>query len=416
MSRIVQYLMFFLMFSLTIGTVHYYLWMRLIRDPDWSTSVRRVATIAIIVAALSIPLTMFALRRLPFEIARWLSLPAFVWLGMMLLLFFFFLAADGTRAGISAVRKLRATAVTPSEPPAADDSPAFRASADSGTLTTTARTRRRLAAAAGLVVGLLTIYSVINALRPPTVIRQTVGIKNLPSAFDGYKIVQISDLHIGITVGGEWLNGVVEQVNALEPDLIAITGDLIDAPISRIWNEVCPLAGLRARDGVFFVTGNHEFFFETDRWVAKIESLGIRALRNAGVDIERGGQYFYLAGVDDLYARRFSQTRGQDVDAALAGRIPGRPVILLAHQPGAMKDVIGKDVDLTLAGHTHGGQIWPFTYISRIHQGYLKGLYRETDGSQLYINQGTFLWGPPMRLGTDGEITEITLTRRNGDK
>jgi len=202
---------------------------------------------------------------------------------------------------------------------------------------------------------------------------------------------------------------IVERTNALAPDIIAITGDLVDGSVASLWDAVAPLQKLRARYGVFFVTGNHEYFSGVGPWMEALGRLGIRVLGNERVSIGTGADGFDLAGVHDYSAARIAPEHRSDVAAALAGRDPGREVILLAHQPKSVVEASKLGVGLQLSGHTHGGQLWPFTFFVRLAQPYVVGLHRHGD-TQIYVSPGTGFWGPPMRLGTRSEITRITLS------
>jgi predicted MPP superfamily phosphohydrolase len=230
----------------------------------------------------------------------------------------------------------------------------------------------------------------------------------LTRALDGFRIVQISDIHIGPVLGRGFAAALTERVNALAPDLVAVTGDLVDGEVERLRDEVEPFAALRARHGVYFVTGNHDVYSGGEPWVARVRELGIRPLRNERVEIG-GAAGFDLAGVDD---HRGDWVRGssEDLGKALAGRDPARAVVLLAHDPGTFRRAATHDVDLQLSGHTHGGQIWPFNFIVRLAVPWVAGLHR-TGASQLYVSRGSGFWGPPMRLFAPAEITEIVLSR-----
>lgn len=195
-------------------------------------------------------------------------------------------------------------------------------------------------------------------------------------------------------------------MNALEPDLIAITGDLVDGTVAQLQEQTAPFKGLRAKDGVFFVTGNHEYYTgDVDEWLSWLSAAGIRPLRNERVVIRDG---FELAGTDDRTAR--GPGHGEDIPNALRGRDPRKPLILMAHQPKSFFQAAELGADLQLSGHTHGGQIYPFTYLVALFQPYVAGLYQRGD-SQIYVSRGTGTWGPPMRLGAPAEITEIELWR-----
>lgn len=201
----------------------------------------------------------------------------------------------------------------------------------------------------------------------------------------------------------------MRRTNALEPDVIAITGDLVDGTVEDLREHVAPLAGLRAKHGVYFVTGNHEYYSGVDAWIAELSRIGVRVLRNERVEIRVGDDAIDLAGVDDFSARRVPG-HGPDLKRALEGRDPARELILLAHQPRAIEEASRLGVGLQLSGHTHGGQIWPWTYLVYLQQPYVSGLHRHGD-AQVYVSRGTGYWGPPMRLGADAEITKLTLVR-----
>ena len=199
---------------------------------------------------------------------------------------------------------------------------------------------------------------------------------------------------------------IVERANALEPDLIAVTGDLVDGPVRELQSEVAPFAGLRARHGVFFVTGNHDHYSGDLAWVAEVSRLGMRVLRNQRVRIASGDGAFELAGVDDH--RGGYRGSSEDLPAALAGRDPELPLVLLAHDPQTFEAASQAGVDLQLSGHTHGGQLWPFAWAVRLVTSWVVGHY-ERAGAQLYVSRGTGFWGPPMRLFARSELTELRL-------
>jgi len=252
-----------------------------------------------------------------------------------------------------------------------------------------------------------------GALRVPGVKRVQVPLARWPAALDGFRIVQISDIHIGPILGRRFAARLTDAVNALEPDLIAVTGDLVDGLVDHLHEEVAPFAELRARHGTFFVCGNHDFYSGAGGWVERVEALGIRPLRNARVAIEHEGGVFDLAGVDD-YRGDWRLGSTQDLPAALAGRDPERPVVLLAHDPSTFAEAAAADVDLQLSGHTHGGQIWPFRWLVRLAIRWVEGLHR-VGASTLYVSRGTGFWGPPIRLLAPAEITELTLRKGEPD-
>jgi predicted MPP superfamily phosphohydrolase len=172
---------------------------------------------------------------------------------------------------------------------------------------------------------------------------------------------------------------------------------------------VAPLADLVSEQGVFFVTGNHEYFVDTRGWMRHLPTLGVDVLRNERVAIRRGDASFDLAGIDDRTAASSGVPgHGADLDAALDGRDDSTPVVLLAHQPVQVEQARAAGVDLQLSGHTHGGQLWPFDYAIRLDQPAVEGLSRHGD-TQLYVTSGAGYWGPPMRIGARPEVTVVEL-------
>lgn len=268
--------------------------------------------------------------------------------------------------------------------------------------------RARALAVAGFTVGLV-VLGMVGALRPAAIKRVALNLPGWPPALDGYRVLQISDIHIGSLLQRGYAERLVARCNAQRPDLLAITGDLIDGDATLLREQTAPFAGLRARDGVFFITGNHEYFSGEGAWARRVTELGIRVLRNERIAIARDGGSFDLAGVDDYGSRRrFPGSRGFDLDAALAGWQPSTPLILLSHDPRAFDKARARGVQLQLSGHTHDGQMWPFRYLVRLQTRYLAGLYRDGP-SALYVSRGTGFWGPPLRILAPAEITELTL-------
>ncbi|WP_254781472.1 metallophosphoesterase [Modestobacter sp. DSM 44400] len=211
------------------------------------------------------------------------------------------------------------------------------------------------------------------------------------------------------TYGGRRFERVVETVNAQRPDVVAIVGDLVDGEVDELREDVAPLADLVSEQGVFFVTGNHEYFVDTRAWLRHLPTLGVDVLRNERVPIRRGGASFDLAGIDDRTAARSGVPgHGADLDAALDGRDDAVPVVLLAHQPLQVEQARAAGVDGQLSGHTHGGQLWPFDYAVRLDQPVVEG-WSQQGPTQLYVTAGAGYWGPPMRVGARPEVTVIEL-------
>jgi predicted MPP superfamily phosphohydrolase len=369
--------------------VHYYLWTRLVRDPGWPAPWAALASGALALFAIGMPLAMFLGRKHP-AAARALGWPAFTWMGVMFLLFVSLLGVDLVRLLAWLARRAREAPV---------DADRRVASARLAAMTVT------------FLSGGLAALAVRAARGPIAVKRVEIALARLPKAHDGLRIVQVTDVHVGSTIGRPFVEDVVRRANALEPDVVAITGDLVDGRVADLGEAVAPLAGLRARHGVFFVTGNHEYFSGAEPWLAELTRLGVRVLSNERVSIGEGADGFDLAGVEDNSAERYGGVpAAQAMERALGGRDPSREVVLLAHQPRTFADAVRFGVGLQLSGHTHGGQVWPFGFLVRLSQPFLAGLHRRAD-SQIYVSRGTGYWGPPMRLGSPAEITEVILRR-----
>ena len=255
-------------------------------------------------------------------------------------------------------------------------------------------------------------YGVTRALGDAEVVDVPVTLARLPAALDGFTIVQLTDLHVGGTIGRSFIAELVARTNTLGADLIVLTGDLVDGSVEQLRDAVAPLGELRAPHGVYLVTGNHEYYAGATAWVDHFGTLGLRVLRNERVEIARGGAAFDLAGIDDHGAKRFTAGHGPDLARALAGRDPARAVVLLAHQPRQVRVAARHDVDLQLSGHTHGGQVWPWHYIVSLQQGGLLAGRYTVGGTQLYVSRGPSYWGPPVRVGAPPEITRVILRAR----
>lgn len=246
----------------------------------------------------------------------------------------------------------------------------------------------------------------------PKVEHVILPIKNLPASFDGYKIAQLSDIHVGQTIRREFLEQLVTVTNSLSPDTIAVTGDLVDGFPEYLKPECEPFKTLKAQDGVFYVTGNHEYYWGALPWIEAARSFGWTPLINEHRKIVRTKdgkeEHIVMAGVTDLHAERFIKEHKSDPVKAMAGSDKNAFKIALAHQPKSYKDVEAAGFDLQLSGHTHAGQFFPATLFVYLFQPYVKGLH-QFKNMWIYVNQGSGYWGPPMRMGTVPEITLIEL-------
>lgn len=362
-------------FSLIVISAHAYFAARLVRDTQLPEPWAGIARLAITLGALSIFAYPTADRVFGARVGRALVWPTMLWLGSCFYLLLAFSLSDLVllAAGLHGLEVARIRALV-------------------------------VLGLAGCLVG-LGVWSVSGV---PRVKRVEISLAGWPLALDGYRILQISDIHIGPTLRRAFAERLVAGCNAVGADLIAITGDLVDGSVHFLRDEVLPFAELRARDGVYFVTGNHDHYSGGERWARRVAELGIEVLRNRRVAIERDGASFHLAGVEDWSTRRLDTSLGHDLDATLAGWDARTPLILLAHDPRTFDDAKRRGVHLQLSGHTHGGQLWPFTWLVRLQTSYIAGLYQR-ERSHLYVSRGTGYWGPPMRVFAPAEITDLCI-------
>ncbi len=272
-----------------------------------------------------------------------------------------------------------------------------------------ARWRVDSATAVPLLALLSTAIGFFNARRRARVVSIDVPIDDLPRALDGFTIVQISDIHVGPTIKRGYVDAIVDAVNRLEPDLIAVTGDVVDGSVEHLSDHTRPLSRLSARHGAYLVTGNHEYYSGADAWIAEFQRLGLHVLLNEHVVVEHDGAQAVIAGVTDYSAGHFDPAHESDPAAALEGA-PGDVLIkvLLAHQPRTAEAAADAGFTLQLSGHTHGGQFFPWNFAVRLQQPFVAGLSR-LDNLWVYTSRGTGYWGPPKRLGAPSEITRLRL-------
>ncbi|GAB2922341.1 hypothetical protein GCM10027047_19570 [Rhodococcus aerolatus] len=240
----------------------------------------------------------------------------------------------------------------------------------------------------------------------PLVTRVRVPLAGLPPELAGLRIAVVSDLHVGPARGAGFTRRVVELVNAQSPDVVALTGDLVDGTVALVGDALVPVRDLRAPLGVFGVTGNHEYYAgDVVDWVRFWPTVGITPLTNTRVELRRGAGVLDLAGVNDVTG---TDPYPADLDAALAGRDPSRVCVLLAHEPRQVGRAAQLGVDLQLSGHTHGGQLWPLDLLVPLQQPAVEGLAR-FGPTTLYTTRGVGTWGPPVRVGADPEVTVVEL-------
>ena len=265
------------------------------------------------------------------------------------------------------------------------------------------------AVAVPLLAGLFTLVGLINARRRAKVRSVNVPIVDLPAPLHGFTIAQISDVHIGPTIKREYVAAIVDAVNQLDADMIAVTGDLVDGSVKQLSVHTQPLSRLSARHGAFFVTGNHEYYSGVSGWVAELRRLGLCVLMNEHVVLRHKGGVVVVAGVTDYSAHHYDRAQQSDPAAAIAGAPTDAAVkLLLAHQPRSAFAAEPAGFHLQLSGHTHGGQFWPWTFFVRLQQPFTAGL-RRLGSLWVYTSRGTGYWGPPQRLGAPSEITHLRL-------
>ena len=269
------------------------------------------------------------------------------------------------------------------------------------------------ARAVAIAAALVTLWGFANARRVARVVRVDVPIAGLPVALDGFTIAQVSDVHVGPTIRRPYVEAIVDTVNRLDVDLVAVTGDLVDGSVGDLAEHVAPLAGLRSKEGVFFVTGNHEYYSGAAGWVRELRRLGFTVLLNEHAVVRRGDARLVVAGVTDFSAGHFDGAEASDPAAALAGSPAGAVRLLLAHQPRSAAAAEAAGFDLQLSGHTHGGQFLPWNFLVRLQQPFTAGLHRWR-GMWVYTSRGTGYWGPPKRFGAPSEITRLRLVAAPG--
>ncbi|MGW1889512.1 metallophosphoesterase [Streptomyces sp. NPDC002004] len=422
----------------TVAALHFYVWRRLVRDTTAGPGPLRRAGTAVFVAGPLLMIGALVTERVgaPFWLQRTLAWPGFLWLALALYLLLGVLAGEFVRPVLrrwterrgeplrspAAVREpslvpaqapvrgeaigTQGTSVVEApvldEPsPAAPPAPAPVATAPTRRLFVSRVVGGTVAAAALGTVG----YGTYGVLRGPQVKRVTVPLAKLPRSAHGFRIAVVSDIHLGPVLGRSFTQKVVDTINATQPDLIAVVGDLVDGSVHDLGPAAEPLSRLRSRHGAYFVTGNHEYYSGAAQWVEHVRELGLHPLENARVEMGA----FDLAGVNDVAGAR--EAHGPDFDRALGDRDRSRASVLLAHQPVVIHDAVLHGVDLQLSGHTHGGQLWPGNYVAELVNPTVAGLERYGD-TQLYVTRGAGAWGPPVRVGAPSDITVVELASK----
>ncbi|GGM73425.1 metallophosphoesterase [Dactylosporangium sucinum] len=363
---------------IVVAILHWYLWLRLVRAVTTSARARRAGRWVFAGLGLLLAVTAVGNRALPrrYEpiLERVVAWPGYVWLALCAYLALALLAlelpvllAARLPARVDEHRRLliaRGTAIT-----------------------------------AGLAAAAVTGTGMATALGPPRTRRVQVPLARLPRRLDGLRVALVSDIHLGPLLGRAHTERVVRAVNALDADVVAVVGDLVDGTVETLGKAAEPLRDLR---NAYFVTGNHEYFSGHEAWIEEVGELGLRVLRNERVELDE----LYLAGVNDATGGTVGDP--PDYDRALGGRDPARPTVLLAHQPVQALEAARRGVGLQLSGHTHGGQLWPFGLFVRASQPIVGGL-GEVGGMPVYVTNGAGFWGPPVRVGAPPDVTLVEL-------
>ncbi|MGG7099954.1 metallophosphoesterase [Rhodococcus sp. 24CO] len=375
-------------FAVVLALLTWFLHRRLFRATGMPTRWARIADTALVLLAVLTLIGMGSGEVFPTSWARPVGFLGWVWLASWLYLIPGLLII-GVCAGVN--RLVRRRRKEPEVDPAK-------------------RRTLQLATAAVTVAALGTAgYGVYEASNPK-VSRIRVPLARLPEGFNGYRIALITDLHVGPARGIDFTRKVVEIVNSQNVDLIAIGGDLVDGTVAKVAPDLAPLADLRAPDGIFGVSGNHEFYADDGgKWLDVWETLGITTLRNSRTSIRRSGDTIDIVGIHDYTSPAPYEP---DLTEALSGRDPNTFALLLAHEPRQALEASEMGIDLQLSGHTHGGQMWPLRYLVPLQQPSVQGL--DTIGNTvLYTTRGAGAWGPPVRVGAPPEITVLELVREN---
>lgn len=364
---------------LVSALLHAVPWASLVLWPGWPAAVTVAASVLAAGLALGLPLALLLGHG---RGVGWLVGPGDLWLGVAWQLFVWSVAGELLRLVLWL-----------------------------GGVPDPARARWVAVAVLGWTAALLA-WGAYRALGPVPVREREVVVDGLGPGLDGLRIGQLTDTHLGPFLSRRWTERVVARVNALDLDVLAHTGDLVDGSVPGRAHQVEPLGGATAREARFYITGNHEYFSGATEWTGYMAGLGWTVLRNEHVVLRRDGAELVLAGIDDRTAAGSGLPgHGADLDRALAGAPDDAPVVLLAHQPRQVLGAVDR-VDLQLSGHTHGGQLWPFGWLVRLDQPVLAGLSRHGPRTQLYTSRGTGFWGPPFRIFAPPEIAVLVLRPR----
>jgi uncharacterized protein len=376
--------------SIALSLFHLFVWWRVVK-PSMAPGPRRRAVAVLLIAGDAFMVaTLLATTRLPREWSALYSWPGYLWFGLFFYLIIAVLVLEIPRFALRWWVK---------KDPRPEDGPGISR-------------RTFVARSVGAVAGLTSLgavgYGMPVALGDPELKNVRIRLPRLDSRASGCRIALISDLHLGALLGPSFTERIVGLVNSTRPDLVAIAGDLVDGRVEHLAEAAEPLRDLRSTHGTYFVTGNHEYYYQYEEWVEHVRTLGITTLLNERTTIDHNGGLFELAGLIDPNSTVEGVEPGPDLPGTLDGWDRDRAMVMLAHQPAPIDEVAAAGVDLQLSGHTHGGQIAPFNFLVKALEGSIAGLSRHGD-TQLYITRGAGFWGPPVRVGAPPDITVVEL-------
>jgi predicted MPP superfamily phosphohydrolase len=436
---------FVIVAPLVLAWIHITLWRRFAIDTGLRRRWRIALAIGIGALALLVALSFTLARRLGLAWPTVVSLAAWWWFAFAFYALMSFLAIGllrrvgrgsawlarcatartSTAPPATSAAALSSASSVPVAPSAVPDSRAASSAtstSSSNVPTTSQRTTladpsrrvflaRALAGGVGVGAAAVVVGGNRRALAEPESPQIELPLRGLPRQLDGLRVVQISDLHLGPLYGVDECELTVERVNRQRPDLIVVTGDIVDAPVGVLAAAAAPLGRLRARHGVLFVTGNHEYYSGADEWLVEMRRLGLRTLMNERVSIGDAGASFDVVGMPDEHAGRYGGSVVPNLVRALSGRDPERALFGIVHRPTQARELVRAGAGAAVCGHTHGGQMWPFGGIVALVQPYIAGLHREGEGL-VYVSRGAGFWGPPVRVLAPPELPCFVLTSR----
>lgn len=379
--QIKQWLPFFVIFFSLTAIVHALLLGSLLSENLFSPTAKMAITIVICILFFTIPINFVSNMTTAFRWPKFLSYISYSWLGFF-----------GIWLSFSAISFFVVTTL------------AFLSD------TSNSNPFNSIFSFTFLLSGGLSVIALYQGQKKPKLNRVKVKIQNWPAEWEGLKIIQLSDLHIGLlNLDKNFLSEVVERVNTEKPDIVVITGDLVEGPLLKVAPQLEPLKKMQARYGRFFVTGNHEYYHGGHVWEKIVQGLGWSVLANQSETIHAGRSIpLQIVGVTDYMAGRIDPASASQPEKAFSAVNESFPVIFLAHEPRSYFQVQNKRIDLQLSGHTHGGQIFPMNFMVYLQQPTNRGL-KKVNKSWIYTHMGTGYWGPPMRLGTFSEIAILSI-------